>query len=66
VPPFPIGRAAAIADTLLAIFPVPLLPPYFETDPFLVASGLSSELVLQLMSACRDDFQVILQSVDLR
>jgi HD-like signal output (HDOD) protein len=37
-----------------------------ETDPFLRASGLTSELVLQLISACRDDFQIILQTVDVR
>lgn len=36
-----------------------------ETDPFLPASGLTAELISQIVSACRDDFQRILQSVDL-
>jgi len=36
-----------------------------ETDPFVRASGLTPALVSQIVSACRDDFQRILQSVDL-
>jgi HD-like signal output (HDOD) protein len=36
-----------------------------EMDPFLQASGLTPALVLQIISACRDDFQHILQSVNL-
>jgi HD-like signal output (HDOD) protein len=35
------------------------------TDPFMRAVGLTPELVAQLISACREDFQRILQSIDL-
>jgi HD-like signal output (HDOD) protein len=36
-----------------------------ELDPYLQASGLTSDSVSELVSACRLDFQNILQSVDL-
>jgi HD-like signal output (HDOD) protein len=36
-----------------------------ETDPFVRAAGLTAERISQYISACRDDFQCILQSVDL-
>lgn len=35
-----------------------------ETDPFAQASGLTPAALAQLVSACRDDFHSILQSVD--
>ncbi len=37
-----------------------------ETDPFVRALGLTPALVVQIISACRDDFNCILRSVDLR
>lgn len=37
-----------------------------ETDPFMAASGLTPALGTELVAACREDFQSILQSVDLR
>jgi HD-like signal output (HDOD) protein len=36
-----------------------------ETDPFVRAAGLTPELVSQLISACRDNFHCILQSIEL-
>ncbi len=36
-----------------------------ETDPFLQASGLTAAMVSAIVATCRDDFQCILQSVDL-
>jgi HD-like signal output (HDOD) protein len=36
-----------------------------ETDPFVLAAGLTPELVAQFVSACRDNFHCILQSIDL-
>ena len=36
-----------------------------ERDPFVQASGLTPTLAFQIMAVCRDDFQRILQSVDL-
>jgi HD-like signal output (HDOD) protein len=36
-----------------------------ETDPYVQASGLTPEFITQLISVCRDDFQIVLQSVDL-
>jgi HD-like signal output (HDOD) protein len=35
-------------------------------DPYMRATGLTPELVLQFIPACRDDFNRILQSVDLK
>jgi HD-like signal output (HDOD) protein len=37
-----------------------------EDDPFVRASGLTQALGEQLITACRDDFQQILQAVDLK
>ena len=36
-----------------------------EADPFVRVSGLTPVLVSQIVSGCRDDFQRILQSIDL-
>lgn len=36
-----------------------------EMDPFVQASGLTPALAFQIISVCRDEFQRILQSVDL-
>jgi HD-like signal output (HDOD) protein len=36
-----------------------------ETDPFVVATGLNPAMVLQLVSACREDYKDVLQTVDL-
>jgi HD-like signal output (HDOD) protein len=36
-----------------------------ETDPFVQASGLNHEKVSQIISKCRDDYQCLLQSMDL-
>lgn len=38
---------------------------FFEADPFLRASGLDPDSVSKIISGCRDDFQLTLQSVDL-
>jgi len=37
-----------------------------EADPFMTASGLTQALAIEIVSACRGDFQRILQSVDMR
>ena len=37
-----------------------------EKDPFLQASGLAAETVMQFISSCQEDFQRILKSVDWR
>jgi len=36
-----------------------------ETDPFVRAAGITTEVMSQSITACRDDFHRILQSVDL-
>lgn len=36
-----------------------------ESDPFMHASGLNAELMLQLVSGCKTDFECILQTMDL-
>ena len=36
-----------------------------ETDPYMQAAGLTSPMVLELVSGCRNDFQRVLRSVDL-
>jgi hypothetical protein len=36
-----------------------------EDDPFMQASNLNSELMLQLVSDCKSDFQCIHQPMDL-
>ena len=37
-----------------------------ETDPFVQASGLNHETASHMISKCREDFQCILQSMDLK
>ena len=39
-------------------------PP--QGDPYMQAAGLTSPMVLELVSGCRDDFQRILQAVDIK
>jgi hypothetical protein len=36
------------------------------TDPYMRATGLTPEQVLQFVATCREDFNRILQSVDLK
>lgn len=40
--------------------------PVPETDPFVRAAGLTAESLAELVATCRDDFQTLLQSVDLK
>jgi hypothetical protein len=38
--------------------------PFPENDPFVKASGLTRQAAIQLVSACREDFQRIRQAMD--
>lgn len=40
--------------------------PIPDTDPFVNAAGLTAESLAQLVATCREEFQGILQSVDLK
>jgi hypothetical protein len=40
--------------------------PLPATDPYMRAAGLTPERLLEFVATCRDDFNRILQSVDLK
>ena len=39
--------------------------PFPEKDPFILASGMTHEMISQLIVTCRADYQCILQTIDL-